>query len=1119
LKATEAFRERIDACWEAAHAVEPTRGAVTEAQLVRVREAIEAAMAAHLSGVDGATGGMRSELESALANAIARAAALAIAAENDELTTAWLANARRFSKSSEQREELDAAKRSPEHYRQLVQDGDSVGDRIHEDALRERDAEGDDRHDTRPGRPPSRRARLRRAGMFGAAALAVAGYFVFAHYHDPSRLPRKRFDDAISAKGDPARALERLDAELEGPDLARVDTGRAQRAGAAVVRLIAGFVSRPITRERADEVARVVARYQRLPPKARGGAAQEAMLRQLDVWVDDLGAPADREARLAVLRHAWTLADRAHAEPYAERIATVRVEVAAAKATDWPLDALSVLVEEPVSSAAMAQATHIVARIVDQPSLLEDAGADLDAWRQATSNSEPLRAKVEAQRALAIHARSEVEADGVTPEQLAAMQIARPWDQRVAAALAAEELHGGKPEAAEARLRAFGSEGMLVRDARFLLAQIAASREQLDVADAILTRLLDARLSRFQVASSALDAAEEDVRVRLNTRIERDDLPPPLRERLEDGRDEEAQQTILGEWYGQEMDAEPTVAARRKTYLEYSDIVPVALAAGTIELRRAQSMEGSERDAMLTRAERTFLAIRAAAEGDPEYHLALGEIYARLGKHDESETELKTILDRKDPDLTREVVTVYREIGSIERATTVATEAYDAFPSHRESFAALLGVIYSDDDVEGERWFRKANQDNPYVRSSLLEIEGRKLGREGKDAECADAFAKAARIYLAASDDATGFNNAAVAHQNRYECNGDPRSLDDAVVALERAYRLEGQDAIVINNLASSLDHRGNLRVLSRRVDTRRLRLSASEAWAVLDGLLAGADRDAVLGEMTADPDLRRARDLMRQYEVLAPNSIDGYRAQLAWARAKRDGDAAAGVLERARLAKALDTIRARQDFADQVANGDSEHALAVFALRLAQIERVLAQPHVDAHTQAVALRLRGYFLVERGVRDGVAADITDGRASMRRADELWPAAADVLVTAGALIDEIAIAHDPARWAALRRTRNGIGALSKLVADRDPLGDTIRGAPTWEEVRTTARADQKLPGSDYLRFAQLVDDPAVTARARAALDDGSLRAYYELRALEVPADDDAAAILKLLGGR
>ncbi len=970
--------------------------------------------------------------------------------------------------------------------------------------------------------PLSRFARIARVAVATTAVLAIAAILLVSYLRDPDRLARQRFDAAIAAHGEPEAVLRRLDGELGGPDLARVDTDRAQRAGAAVVRLTAGFVPQPFARAHVDQVARVVARYHALPDRARGGVARDTLVHTLTGWADGLAAPADRDAQLTVLRQAHTVAGAAH-PGLASRLTALRLEVAAAKAADWPLDALAVLLDEPRGPATVNQATLVIARLVDHPSLLEDAGPDLDAWLVATSAGDGvLRERVLAQRALAVAGRIEAEAEGVTPAQLAAMQAERPWDQVVAALLASEELHSGKPEAAEARLRRFGAPGRLTRNAQLALAQIAAARDQLDVADQLVTQLLSSRLPRFLAASTALEATGRTVQARLEQRLEHD-VPEALRLAHEAATDDDARQKLVDAWFAAQLDADPELAVRRATHRAYADVVPVAITGGTIKLRRAQGLTGGERDAMLADAERTFLAIRTQAAGQPEFHLGLGEIYARLGKLAESDAELGALLTRNDAGLTLEVIHVYRNIGSVARATQIATDAYGTFPSpEREGFASLLGALTSSNDDESEGWYRKADQRSPYVQTSLLEIEASRLGRQGKYEDCARTYAAAAKAFLdqAGASDDSAFNNAAVAHQSGYHCSGDPAALAEAEKALEHAYRLAGEDPIVLGNLVDTLMQRGRVRVLARRVDVQGLRLSSAEADALLDRLLDGSERDALLVELTADPGLRRGRDLVRQHEVLAPNSIGPYRIQFEWARTVRDRAAAAAVLERMRQARALETSAMQAGTAYAASDDGGDEVLAHYATALARLEAVLARPRLDPRTRATALRLRGETLAQRGVLSGTVADQAEARESLLASDALWPAQAQPLAAVVTLIDELGLQHDAARWTSLRRSHDSIPLLAKLAVERDPLAEAIRSAPAWATVRELVGRDHTRPGIDTIWLARLVDDPAVTARARAALDDELVRLPFELRALTVPGDAHAAAALAdLTAGR
>ena len=82
----------------------------------------------------------------------------------------------------------------------------------------------------------------------------------------------------------------------------------------------------------------------------------------------------------------------------------------------------------------IAAADKVIARLCESPSLLVDADADFDQWYGATASSD--RGRAQNLRNAAREGRTAAEAEGVTPKQLAEMQVGRPWDQYVAVELA-----------------------------------------------------------------------------------------------------------------------------------------------------------------------------------------------------------------------------------------------------------------------------------------------------------------------------------------------------------------------------------------------------------------------------------------------------------------------------------------------------------------------------------------------------------------------------------------------------------------------------------------------------------------------------------------------------------
>jgi hypothetical protein len=956
-----------------------------------------------------------------------------------------------------------------------------------------------------------------------AIALVIAGFSTRSYLNSPERLARQRWDAAIAAarSGDPEAALRRLDDEVT-QDSARVDRERAERAGVEIVRLAVGRVPAPFSVAALDPALRVVRRYQALPEALRSGAAQTAMLAAVEAWGQALGTAADTaEARLDLLRAAAEVAPIERTPEVAKQLTAARIALASTKRDEWPLDALALLVERhgAQDKAAIEAADQLVARLVESPSLLLDAGDDLDAWLAATGDA-ALKSRVTAQRKAAQDGRTAAEAEGVSPADLAGMATARPWDQYVQLQLARGEASAGKLDAAAARLGRFGSPGMLTRDARVLLAQLTAAQGKLESADAMLTSVLAGRLAKYAAASAARAAAFKQAQARIGQRLQTGDVPFELRQRLQTASEAE-REDLIRTWIDEQMKDDPALSAARAKYLAVADVVSVALVSGSIKLRRAQALSGPARDAALRDAERVLLAIRGEAEGRPEFRLALGETYARLGKTAESDAELGAVLKDGTPELQLSVARIYRHLGNIARASQVAEQVFAAASGEaKDSAAGLRGLIAleSDQEDEAEGWLRKAGKGQD-ITSQLLSIEALRLARSGKTAECAAKFAQVAKSYLAiaGSTRAVGYNNAAISYQQGFNCSGDPEALRSAERALETAYRDQPDEAIVVGNLATLLDTTGELRVLQRDIDTRALQLQLHEISRVMSVLLLGATRDAELAALRADPGVRRSGELFAQAEVLAPSNLQVLDGRFAAASRLDDLAGAAALVDRARHAKGLDTS-VRKEARDRKQSGvDDAKSITGWETRLARLESILARPAgLSPRTRAAGLLLVAEAASELGLLKLDPALLARARQAATTAMQLWPALDCHGMLAGILIDEAAIAADGKTWLAARRNQRPVSALARMVADHAPLADKIRGAKAWSEVAAQVRADRSRPGPSDLRLARLLGDAAAEARARAVLDDRMTHLAYELGALSDPGDEETKADLALL---
>jgi hypothetical protein len=435
----------------------------------------------------------------------------------------------------------------------------------------------------------------------------------------------------------------------------------------------------------------------------------------------------------------------------------------------------------------------------------------------------------------------------------------------------------------------------------------------------------------------------------------------------------------------------------------------------------------------------------------------------------------------------------------------------------------LLGIMSNTrgEEAEAERWFKNADQKDPVVKTSLLELEAGRLSRTGKYAECAAKYTLVAKQHLANASalDIAAFNNAALAHQARFGCNGDPAALVEAEAALEKAYRTKADEPIVVANLAGMHDNNGTRRVLAKRIDMRALSGAARDLDGILTLLLYSSERDAVLADLGADAGIRRSQELFKQYEVLAPNSTSAYEKLQQIAEDRRDEAALAALLERAKRAKGLDTsegARTREKFV----KGEYDAQLAEHATSAAaRFDAILAKGKLDPKTRAAALVTAGNLKIRGALYAGDIATIKAGRENLQEAGQLWSAMTSPGNIVAALIDEAALEADAKTWIPLRRTHSAETALAKLVAEKSPLADKVRASKQWAEVRTTAQADAGRANVDDLRIARLLGDAALETRAKAVLEDKVTRLSLELSAVLDPTNPTTKADLAVLDAR
>src|SRR5262249_14042789 len=141
---------------------------------------------------------------------------------------------------------------------------------------------------------------------------------------------------------------------------------------------------------------------------------------------------------------------------------------------------------------------------------------------------------------------------------------------------------------------------------------------------------------------------------------------------------EDKQKDLFFQWAQHEVERDPSLQQLREQYQALSGVVEASIALGTLELERAAMTSGSERQALLTEAERGVPAVGAEAEGTPSYHLGLGQVLHRLGKAAEGDKELQGLAERSDAQTKLAVSGAYRTLGLIAQARAIATKVYEA---------------------------------------------------------------------------------------------------------------------------------------------------------------------------------------------------------------------------------------------------------------------------------------------------------------------------------------------------------------------------------------------------------------------------------------------------------
>jgi hypothetical protein len=980
--------------------------------------------------------------------------------------------------------------------------------------------------------PPRARAAQVIAGL--AAAAALIGYAVNEHLESPAHRAQVALDEARAMESagkddDALAAYEGIVQQFSARPSA------VQAAAGGVGRLSAKKIPAPCTAGSVEAARTAASPFVTLSEEARGGGAATEIAKRLDACAKEIGE-ATPEARRASLQVLDLAADAAKGSSDASWVTARRAAARRAFALDAaekrPLLAISEL-SRLADAESVAAGKKVIAGLGEGPSLRVEAAADIERWAQnARAAGDEAGANEALSKLAAARAAHDASAKLLAGGDAQAIEKAageHPDDQELAIAVASRLRATGDGKGARAAIEKLGAPGRMTAAAQQLLAGLLLDAGELAKADEVLTGLCDERMPPFLDAQRDFNRASQQAAARIADDLQ-SDVPPDLAKQVE-GADEEKKTEIVRAWIAKQVEADPRVASARAVYRGGTAAVEASLSLGLVKLRHAAAAAGDERRRLLEQAESAFVAIRDEAAGDASLHLGLGQALFRLGKNEEGEKELQSVLDRNDPELSMEVARTYRELGLFSRARDVARKVYEAASGAgpKREAADLLAHLATNVDEE-EEWLRRSDQDDPGVRASLDQVAGERLLREGKLKEADEKFEKCVAFYdRSAGASAVAANNAATETIRRYLATGDPAHLSRAVTYLDGAAKLDPDNALVLANLSGALLHLGYVTVLSRWVDAKALSLDLAGAQAQIDAMMDGPLAGEVLSALSKDASVQRALETSKRQQALAPQARDGYALSVLWAAWSRDVKALEGLDERIGQltmggGDAESDERRRWLAGERDAAAQSE-AKAQVAMARHRLDRVKSSPPA---TQAAAELALSNALVKAALFDRDAALLDEMAEAARKAHKAWPEGAtrgDVSAALFASAFYRALGTSPALKKAWDDERRKLGPLEiAYEASTAPNGAEVTAAlrkdPAVAEaasVRRQAATDRPVL-KDFL-YARLAGDADLEKAATKSFDRRDLELWLAIDAKLRPSDDKAKLSLALFRGR
>jgi hypothetical protein len=472
------------------------------------------------------------------------------------------------------------------------------------------------------------------------------------------------------------------------------------------------------------------------------------------------------------------------------------------------------------------------------------------------------------------------------PEALAAerrgvlerLQAAKPQDVAIAVRLAAALADEGTIDRAVALLQPLQDKLADTEGAR-ILGQHYAAQGDFAAAYELLAPYCQTRLASYREAEQAFEAQLKATHTRAIQNLQNGAADEAFYRRYESASEAE-QNEMVDHYLMEEMQEDVQIPLARERLIREGRIVPVALDFGVVQLERAQSLaDPAARQAELTQAEQTFLAVGGAVGETDEYQLNLGKVYYWLGKQEEGRKLFDEILARNaaSAEIKLAVAQTMRVVGAEQEARELAEQIFAGETNEEfRNGAARLRSVLSTDAADEVAWLEKVTSTDADQRASLASAKARQAMAAGRDVEAARFLRESAAIYASLPDNSSTLNNAAIAYSALFSIEGKREDLAQAADRMTRAVGMMPDNSILMVNAADLLLQQAVADTIADKLDPRV---------AILFGKLPAislcydneAERKIIQQSLEAHPALAKARQFYERAMLLAPRRADNY--------------------------------------------------------------------------------------------------------------------------------------------------------------------------------------------------------------------------------------------------